>query len=144
MVNINVQQSPEMAPEGGYEMCIHTCNEDGCEPSPGAGILWKREGNSARRHAISQTKHKLCDEECPGFPLLGVIKSDRDRLEHTVQVSYKEARQYLKKMRSIEERHREEEEEQDDEDEDDDQEIDSEFYFLNTDLSFGSHRATQG
>ena len=52
----------------GFEVCIHTCNPDGCGcQSPSTGTpFWLREGNSCLCHARAMGRHPTCGTDCPG------------------------------------------------------------------------------
>ena len=57
----------------GHTVCIHTCVKGGC-PNAVGNILWKKYGNSLRKHAINVKKHPFCDMSCPGIVALNMQK----------------------------------------------------------------------
>jgi hypothetical protein len=54
----------------GYEVCIHTCAENGCVSPKTSTILWKREGHACWRHGCSSNLHPSCHSGCPGAEFL--------------------------------------------------------------------------
>lgn len=57
-------------PMKGFEICVHTCVEDGCLSSTTRTVLWKREGGACPKHAKKRVRHPNCDSSCPGYPFL--------------------------------------------------------------------------
>jgi hypothetical protein len=53
-----------------YEVCIHNCQERMCKPRGSSSIIWKKEGNSCKRHAMNRNVHIGCTEICPGFAFM--------------------------------------------------------------------------
>jgi hypothetical protein len=59
--------------ELGYELCTHICPGRRCDSPTTRCLLWKKEGNSCRRHAGSARQHPKCVSSgiCPQSVCLG-------------------------------------------------------------------------
>jgi len=58
----------------GYEICVHTCAEEGCISRKTHTILWFKEGHAVRKHASNAKMHPNCTKDCPGRPMLNKAK----------------------------------------------------------------------
>jgi len=77
---------PSMCPiTPGFLVCIHNCVKEGC-PNAAGSILWARNGNSLRKHAINVNRHPMCTMACPGNGSLsltsGRIPCSREPTDH--------------------------------------------------------------